>query len=72
MPPPHPIRLILHFPTTDAGQRALAESVACIHADWVKRRLKDTECPARQKILLLNALLAAQKEKNDDRKNDLI
>ena len=65
IPKPNPIRVIVYYPQTDEGKRALARRMAGVHADWVCDKMKKLNCPAEQKTQLFNAVMAAAKRKRD-------
>lgn len=56
-----PIEIIVHYPTTDEGKKELARRVSEVHADFVCAKLKAMDCPTKQKLELLNTVVAAKK-----------
>ena len=56
-----PIEIIVHYPTTDEGKKELARRVSEVHADFVCAKLKALDCPTKQKLELLNTVVAAKK-----------
>ena len=54
-----PIRVIVQFPATGEGRGELARRVAEAHADFVIATISRLSCPARQKLDLLQAVMAA-------------
>lgn len=52
-----PVHLIVHTPTTEDGKIALAKRVADVHAAAVTQYLKSLNCPTRQKLALLDAVI---------------
>lgn len=54
-----PINLKVHYPTTEADKRQLAKHVAQVHAESVRTYIQHLNCPADQKLRLLNAIIAA-------------
>lgn len=52
-----PIHLIVHTPNGDPGRAALAGQVAQLHADAVLSRVRQLDCPATQKMQLLDAVI---------------
>lgn len=58
-----PVDVIFSFPKTDAGREELARRVAEVHADAVVRRIKELSCPTAQKLELLDAVIAAAKQR---------
>ena len=52
-----PIRLISSFPQDQKSQQQLAREVARIHADVAVRYLRSLNCPAAQKLALLDGLI---------------
>lgn len=59
-----PIEVVVHYPTTEERKRELAERVASVHADMVIQYIDKLECPTRQKLELLDAVIASVKERN--------
>lgn len=60
------IRLIVHYPKTEEGQKELSRRVAEVHADAVAGRLGRLECPAKQKQELLQAVIDTAKQEPSD------
>ena len=54
-----PINLMIHFPNTEEAKLELAKHVARVHAESVSTYIKRLNCPADQKLQLLNAIIAA-------------
>lgn len=52
-----PVHLIVHHPQTQEGKEELSRRVADIHAASVNQRLKALNCPAKQKLELLDAVI---------------
>lgn len=52
-----PIHLIVHSPQTEEGKSELSRRTALIHADMVNHRLQGLDCPAEQKVTLLDAII---------------
>lgn len=52
-----PVNVIVYYPKTEEGKEELARRVAEVHADAVVRRLKSLNCPNRQKLQLLDAVV---------------
>lgn len=59
-----PINLIVYYPKTDEGKADLASRVAEVHASAVTQRLKELNCPTKQKLELLDAVIQTVNEKN--------
>ena len=57
-----PIRLIPSFPQSAKSRQQLARQVARIHADAAVRCLRSLNCPADQKLALLDALLQSSQD----------
>ncbi len=53
-----PVNILVHHPSTDTGREELARRVAQIHADAVTARIQHLNCPAEQKMQLLDAIIA--------------
>lgn len=52
-----PIRVVVHYPGTGEGRRELARRAAEVHAEFVAETIRKLDCPARQKLDLLQAVL---------------
>lgn len=52
-----PVNVIVYYPKTEEGREDLARRVAEVHADAVIQRLKSLNCPTRQKLELLDAVV---------------
>lgn len=52
-----PVNVIVYYPKTEEGREDLARRVAEVHANAVIRRLKSLNCPTRQKLELLDAVV---------------
>lgn len=52
-----PLQLRVHFPQTEEGKQELARRVAEAHADFVLDTLHGLDCPTRQKLELLQAVI---------------
>lgn len=52
-----PIHVIVHYPKTEEGKRALARRVADVHADYVISTINKLNCPMKQKLELLQAVI---------------
>ena len=60
-----PINLIVHYPKTMAGREELAKRVADVHASAVIQRINVLNCPTKQKLELLDAIIEdARKRRN--------
>jgi hypothetical protein len=54
---------MIHYPNTEEAKLELAKHVAQVHAESVSTYIKHLNCPANQKLQLLNAIIAtAQQE----------
>ena len=58
-----PVDVIFSYPKRDAEKEELDRRVAEVHADAVIRRIKDLTCPTAQKLELLDAVIAAVKQR---------
>ena len=58
-----PIHLIVHYPKTEAEKLELAQRVAQVHANAVNQRLKALNCPEKQKLALLEAVIDTVKKR---------
>ena len=52
-----PFGVIVHFPETEAGKAELQRRVSEVHADYVLSVLQKLDCPADQKIELIEAII---------------
>lgn len=52
-----PIKLIVHYPTTEEGKRELAGRVADVHAGFVVNTINKLNCPLEEKLELLQAVI---------------
>lgn len=52
-----PVQVVVHRPATEAGRQALAGRAAQVHADCVEAAVRRLDCPARQKLELLGAVM---------------
>lgn len=59
-----PINIIVHYPKTEAGMAELARRVAEVHADAVNYKLKQINCPTKQKLELLDAVIHTVKQRS--------
>jgi len=60
-----PIRVVVHYPQTEEGKQKLAELVAKAHADMINQYIRKLDCPSKQKVKLLDAIIkSAHEEKS--------
>lgn len=52
-----PIRVVVHGPGTGEGRQELARRAAEVHAEFVADAVRRLDCPARQKLELLQAVM---------------
>ena len=52
-----PLHVIVHYPKTEEGKRELARRVADVHADYVISTINKLNCPMKQKLELLQAVI---------------
>lgn len=67
-----PINIVVHYPTTEEGWRELRKRMAIVHADAVMNSINKLKCPIKQKIKLLDAIIADAKkqvEEEQEKKN---
>ena len=63
-----PINVNVHYPATEEGRKELARRVASVQADYVTDTICKLNCPASQKLALLNAVIdTAKKEMKEKR-----
>ena len=56
-----PVKLKLYLPTTPEGNQALMRRAAGVHADFVSAQIKSLSCPTKQKLALVDAVIAAKR-----------
>lgn len=56
-----PIQVIVHYPGTEEGKLALARRVAEVHAGFVISAINKLNCPTKQKLELLQAVIDTTK-----------
>ena len=56
-----PVHVIVYAPKTEEGKLELSKRIAQIHADAVNRRIKELNCPTKQKLQLLDAVIHTTK-----------
>ncbi len=52
-----PIKIIVHYPQTQHGKQELAQRLADVHADAVVSAINKLDCPLKQKLDLLQAVI---------------
>jgi len=52
-----PVRIIIYAPRTPEGKTELSRRVAQVHADMVIQRIREWNCPAHQKLQLVDAVI---------------
>lgn len=52
-----PVHIVLYSPNTEEGRLELAQKAAAVHADAVGGQLRLLDCPAGQKLRLLDAVI---------------
>ena len=52
-----PIKIIVHYPQTKQGKQELAQRLADVHADAVVSAINKLDCPLKQKLNLLQAVI---------------
>ena len=55
--------VIVHYPETADKQVELAKSVAKFHAESIVRYIEKLNCPADQKLALIDSIIATVKTK---------
>lgn len=58
-----PIKVIVHYPTTEEGKRELAGRVAEVHAGFVVHTINKLDCPLKQKLELLQVVIDTTKKR---------
>lgn len=56
-----PIKVIVHYPQTETGRQELSRRVAEVHADFVVSSINKLNCPIKQKLELLQAVIDTAK-----------
>lgn len=62
---PAPINLVVHFPQDEQGRAELAARVALVHADVIRSKLSEADCPAKQKLELIDAVKQIHNNENE-------
>lgn len=60
------VEVMIHTPVTEEGKHDLSCRVASIHADAVDYILKTLQCPASQKLAVLDAVICIAKKGNKE------
>lgn len=58
--------MIVHYPKTDAGKEELARRVATVHAESVIAKVNRLNCPTKQKLELVDAVIDTVKCKQKE------
>ena len=58
--------MIVHYPKTDAGKEELARRVATIHAESVIAKINRLNCPSKQKLELVEAVIDTVKRRQKE------
>lgn len=61
-----PINVIVYYPKTEEGREELSRRVALVHADAVNQRLKELNCPEKQKLELLDAVIRTVRQRSGE------
>lgn len=59
-----PVNLIVYCPKTEEGKDELARRISDVHASAVNQRLKSLNCPMKQKLDLLDAVIEAVRKRS--------
>ena len=54
-----PLKTVFYHPTSEEETRQLAKNVAGMHVNAINARIEELNCPASQKLRLLDAVIAA-------------
>lgn len=57
------MNVIVHYPETADKQAEIAKSVAKLHAESIIRYIEKLNCPADQKLALIDSIIATVKNK---------
>ena len=55
--------MIVHYPKTEAGKEELARRVAAVHAESVIAKINRLNCPTKQKLELVDAVIDTVKRR---------
>jgi len=55
--------VIVHYPKTEEGKDELARRVATVHAESVIAKLNRLNCPTKQKLELVDAIIDTAKRR---------
>ena len=58
--------MIVHYPKTDASKEELARRVATVHAESVIAKINRLNCPTKQKLELVDAVIDTVKHKQKE------
>ena len=58
--------MIVHSPKTDAGKEELARRVATVHAESVIAKINRLNCPSKQKLELVEAVIDTVKRRQKE------
>lgn len=58
--------MIVHYPKTEAGKEDLARRVATVHAESVIAKINQLNCPTKQKLELVDAVIDTVKRKQQE------
>ena len=58
--------MIVHYPKTEAGKEELARRVATVHAESVTAKINRLNCPTKQKLELVDAVIDTVKRKQKE------
>ena len=58
--------MIIHYPKTEEGKQELARRVATVHAESVIAKINRLNCPTKQKLELVDAVIDTVKRKQKE------
>lgn len=58
-----PINVIVYYPTTPEGKAELVQRVTDVHVDIVNHKIRSLNCPTKQKLELIDAIIDTTKKR---------
>ena len=58
-----PVKIKVYYPQTDEGRQELARRVSDVHSDYVVAQIDKMNVPIKEKLRMLEAVVATQKQK---------
>ena len=55
----------MRYPNSEEGRRELARRVSDVHSDFAIRRIDKMNCPIKEKLRMLEAVVSEQKREHE-------